>query len=142
MEYSQYDMEYLVSQYEMLEQVYQHPDSLGKERIEKMKLAFDSFDKDGNGNLDRDEAADLLKMHFKDIGINKVPTQEEIDEFFNKLDEDRSNTIEFKEFKVFMLHNVKRQIIKPLADYLRGEGFNLEETGNMWSWSEKAAQRA
>ena len=134
MDYSKIDMEYLVSQYEMLEQVYQHPDSLGKERIEKMKLAFDSFDKDGNGNLDREEAADLLKMHFKDIGINKVPSLEEIDEFFDKLDVDRSNTIEFGEFKIFMLNNVKRQIIKPLADYLKGEGFNLEETGTMWSW--------
>ena len=108
MDYSKIDMEYLVSQYEMLEQVYQHPDSLGKERIEKMKLAFDSFDKDGNGNLDREEAADLLKMHFKDIGINKVPSLEEIDEFFDKLDVDRSNTIEFGEFKIFMLNNVKR----------------------------------
>ena len=92
----------------MLEQVYQHPDSLGKERIEKMKLAFDSFDKDGNGYLDREEAADLLKMHFKDIGINKQPTLEEIDEFFDKLDADKSNTIEFSEFKIFMLSNVKR----------------------------------
>ena len=39
-----------------------------------MRLAFDSFDKDGNGSLDREEVADLLKMHFKEVGINKKPS--------------------------------------------------------------------
>ena len=73
MDYSKFDMEYLVSQYEMMEQVYNHPESFGKERIEKMRLAFDSFDKDGNGALDREEVADLLKKHFQEAGINKKP---------------------------------------------------------------------
>ena len=126
MDYSKFDLEYLVSQYEMMEQVYNHPESFGKERIEKMRLAFDSFDKDGNGYLDRVEVGDLLKKHFQEAGINKKPSQEEIDEFFEKLDEDGSNQIEFQEFKVFMLDNMKRSLLKPLADYLRSEGFNLE----------------
>ena len=54
-------------------QVYDHPESVGRERIEKMRVAFDSFDKDGNGVLDREEITDLLKMHFKETGINKKP---------------------------------------------------------------------
>ena len=33
MDFAQYDMEYLVSQYEMMKQVYKHPESFGKERI-------------------------------------------------------------------------------------------------------------
>ena len=121
----------------MMEQVYNHPESFGKERIEKMRLAFDSFDKDGNGQLDRDEVCDLLKMHFKELGINKKPTQDEIDEFFEKLDEDNSGVVEFEEFKRFMLDNMKRSLIAPLADYLRSEGFRLEETCEKWSWAEK-----
>ena len=53
------------------------------------------------------------------------------------MDEDGSDEIEFKEFKIFMLDNMKRSLIKPLADYLRGEGFNLEEVGEKWSWNSK-----
>ena len=74
MDFSRYDMEYLVAQYEMMMEVYEHPESVGLERIEKMRVAFDSFDKDGNGVLDRDEVTDLLKMHFKETGMNKKPT--------------------------------------------------------------------
>ena len=82
MDFSKYDIEYLVSQYEMMMQVYDHPESFGKERIEKMRVAFDSFDKDGNGVLDREEVTDLLRMHFKETGINKKPTNADVDEFF------------------------------------------------------------
>ena len=46
MDFGKYDMEYLVSQYEMMLQVYEHPESVGRERIEKMRVAYDSFDKD------------------------------------------------------------------------------------------------
>ena len=69
MDFAQYDMEYLVSQYEMMKQVYKHPESFGKERIQKMKVAFDSFDKDGNGVLEREEVTALLKLHFKEHQI-------------------------------------------------------------------------
>ena len=101
-------MEYLVSQYEMMKEVYDHPESVGKERIEKMRVAYDSFDKDGNGVLDRDEVTDLLKMHFKETGINKKPTQADVDEFFNQLDEDHNQSIDFDEFVHFMLHNMRQ----------------------------------
>ena len=88
---------------EMMEEVYSHPESFGKERIAKMKVAFDSFDKDGNGVLDRDEVADLLKMHFKEHGINKQPTKADVDIFFDKLDEDKNDSIDFDEFKIFLI---------------------------------------
>ena len=108
MEYSQYDMEYLVSQYEMMCEVYEHPESVGRERIEKMRVAYDSFDKDGNGYLDRDEVTDLLRMHFKETGINKKPTSADVDSFFETLDEDKNESIDFDEFVHFMLHNMKQ----------------------------------
>ena len=137
MEFSQYDMEYLVSQYEMMMQVYEHPESVGRERIEKMKVAFDSFDKDGNGVLDRSEVEDLLKMHFKETGINKKPTQGDVTEFFNKLDKELNSTINFEEFVHFMLHNMKQQLIMPLHNYLVGEGFNLPKPATVFSWDQQ-----
>ena len=73
-EFEKYDMEYLVSQYEMMQEVYSHPESFGQERLIKMRTAFDSFDKDGNGVLDRTEIDDLLAMHWKETGIQKQPT--------------------------------------------------------------------
>ena len=127
MDFEKYDMEYLVSQYEMMEEVYSHPESFGKERIAKMKVAFDSFDKDGNGVLDRDEVVDLLKMHFKEHGINKQPTKTDVETFFDKLDEDKNDSIDFDEFKIFLIQTMKQQLMKPLSDHLLSVGFNLVE---------------
>jgi Ca2+-binding EF-hand superfamily protein len=120
----------------MMEQVYQHPESFGKERIEKMKVAFDSFDKDGSGDLQKDEVVDLMTVHFKEVGINKKPTNAEVDEFFKEMG-DGSDSIKFEQFKIFMLDNMKRSLIKPLADYLRSEGFHLEEIAEKFSWEQK-----
>ncbi len=126
-----------MSQYEMMLEVYEHPESVGRERIEKMRGAFDSFDKDGNGVLDRDEVADLLKMHFKETGINKKPAKQDVDEFFSQLDEDRNETIEFDEFVDFMLHNMKAQLIMPLHNFLVAEGFSLGTLKTKYSWEKK-----
>lgn len=114
--------------------MYEHPESVGRERIEKMKVAYDSFDKDGNGVLDREEVTDLLKMHFKETGINKKPTQADVDEFFQHLDEDNNNSIDFEEFVSFMLHNMRSQLIMPLHNYLMAEGYNLADIGSKFSW--------
>ena len=134
MDFSQYDMEYLVSQYEMMMQVYEHPESVGRERIEKMRVAFDSFDKDGNGVLEREEVEDLLKMHFKETGINKKPTEKDVQEFFSKIDKESNQTINFEEFVNFMLFNMQQQLIMPLHNYLVSEGFNLPQPAQMFSW--------
>ena len=47
-----------------------------------MRRAFKSYDRDGNGVLDKDEITDLLTNHFKEQGIKKKPTQKDVDEFF------------------------------------------------------------
>ena len=52
LDFEKYDMEYLVSQYEYMVNLYQYPESFGEDRKKKLKLAFDSFDKDGSGYLD------------------------------------------------------------------------------------------
>ena len=64
-------MEYLVAQYEMIGEIYSHPESLGKERLMKIKQAFDSYDKDGNGTLERNECLELFRRHWSETGINR-----------------------------------------------------------------------
>ena len=56
---------------------------MSRDKIETMRRAFKSYDKDGNGVLDRGEVFDLLSNHFKEQGIKKKPTKADVDEFFN-----------------------------------------------------------
>jgi Ca2+-binding EF-hand superfamily protein len=65
---------YLVSQYEMMQEVYSHPDAFGKERLLKIRTAFESYDKDGSGTLDRNEIQDLVRLHWRELGNVKEPT--------------------------------------------------------------------
>eukprot|EP00349_Pseudokeronopsis_sp_Brazil_P001499 CAMPEP_0202962140 /NCGR_PEP_ID=MMETSP1396-20130829/6243_1 /ASSEMBLY_ACC=CAM_ASM_000872 /TAXON_ID= /ORGANISM="Pseudokeronopsis sp., Strain Brazil" /LENGTH=49 /DNA_ID=CAMNT_0049682517 /DNA_START=64 /DNA_END=213 /DNA_ORIENTATION=- len=46
--------------------IYEDDSSIGKEKLNTMKKAFKSYDKDGNGVLDRREVVDLLTNHFKE----------------------------------------------------------------------------
>ena len=124
-EYEKYDMEYLVSQYEMMQEVYSYPDAFGKERLLKLHAAFDSFDMDGNGYLEKNEIQDLLVKHWHESGITKQPSQKDLDEFWTMLDLDGNGKVEFEEFKVFMLKIMKQQIVKPLEDFLKSQGFAL-----------------
>lgn len=126
-DYHKFDMEYLAQQYEFMCELYKHPDSFGKERIEKLRIAFNSFDRDGNGVLDREEVADLLAMNFREGGVSKRPTEAEVNEFFASIDDDDNYEINFEEFKCFMLKNMVDRMIKPLRAYLLAEGFNLED---------------
>ena len=96
-------MEYLAQQYEFMVELYKHPDSFGQERIEKLRIAFKSFDRDGNGVLDRDEVTDLLAMNFKEGGIQKRPSKAEVEAFFKSIDDDDNYEISFEEFKTMML---------------------------------------
>ena len=91
-----------------------------------MKKAFKSYDKDGNGVLDRREVVDLLSNHFKESGIKRKPTKADVDEFFGSLDEDHSGSIDFNEFKHFLIENMRRKLLAPLEGYLRAKGIELE----------------
>ena len=90
-----------------------------------MKKAFKSYDKDGNGVLDRREVVDLLTNHFKEQGIKKKPSKSDIDEFFNNLDEDHSGVIDFEEFKHFLIENMRRKLLAPLQTYLKAKGVEV-----------------
>ena len=55
-----------------------------------MRKAFKSYDKDGNGVLDRNEINDLLVNHFREQGVKKKPSKADVDAFFDQLDDDHS----------------------------------------------------
>ena len=92
-----------------------------------MRRAFKSYDQDGNGVLDRQEINNLLINHFKEQGIKKKPKKEDIDEFFDKLDEDHSGEIDFEEFKEFMISVMHKNLMGPLREYLVLQGIHISD---------------
>jgi len=107
-----------------MKEIYENDEMLGKEKMKTMKKAFKSYDKDGNGVLDRREVVDLLTNHFKENGIKRRPTKEDVDDFFDSLDEDHSGFIDFPEFKHFLIENMRRKLLEPLEDFLKGKGLS------------------
>ena len=81
--FEQYHIEYLAEQYEKLQNLADNKQLVTKDKIETMKKAFKSYDKDGNGVLDKDEIFDLLTNHFKEQGIKKKPTRADVEDFFS-----------------------------------------------------------
>ena len=91
-----------------------------------MRRAFVSYDKDGNGVLDKHEIIDLLTTHFRDQGIKKKPTEEDVQEFFNQLDNDHSGEIEFEEFQDFLIMRMQKNLMKPIKEILVYNGINVD----------------
>ena len=106
--------------------IYENDDCLAHDKLQTMKKAFKSYDKDGNGVLDRREVVDLLTNHFKEEGIKKKPKKADVDEFFNNLDQDHSGVIDFDEFKHFLIENMRRKLLAPLANYLKTKGVEVD----------------
>ena len=124
--FDQYHIEYLAEQYERLQDLADNKALVSKDKIEVMRRAFKSYDKDGNGVLDRDEIIDLLTNHFKEQGIKKKPTMADVDEFFNQLDDDHSGEVEFEEFKDFLVATMHKNLMGPLKEYLTLQGIVLD----------------
>merc|ERR550514_1666972 len=123
--FDQYHIEYLCEQYERLQNLADNKQLVSKDKVETMRRAFKSYDKDGNGVLDRDEVFDLLTNHFREQGIKKKPTKGDVDDFFDKLDEDHSGEIEFNEFKDFLIETMHKNLMGPLREYLVLQGINI-----------------
>ncbi|XP_077987328.1 uncharacterized protein LOC144441933 [Glandiceps talaboti] len=66
------------------------------EETQKLKLAFDKFDKDGNGKITAQELGAVLRS----LGQN--PTEDELTDLISKFDVDGNGTIEFSEFSAKM----------------------------------------
>ena len=58
----------------MIEEIFSHPESLGKERLLKLHQAFESYDKAGNGYLGKNDTKELFKKHWIETGIDRKPT--------------------------------------------------------------------
>ncbi len=83
---------------------------LSQEEIEKCREAFERFDKDGSGTIDAWELKETLKVpnsnffnaiyfnacHHQAMGQN--PSDEEVFQMLNEVDDDGSGGIEFPEF--------------------------------------------
>eukprot|EP01121_Diplochlamys_sp_Union-15-3_P010784 TRINITY_DN3061_c0_g1_i3.p1 TRINITY_DN3061_c0_g1~~TRINITY_DN3061_c0_g1_i3.p1 ORF type:complete len:103 (+),score=24.23 TRINITY_DN3061_c0_g1_i3:119-427(+) len=79
----------------------------------KLKAAFQSYDKDGSGFIDREEAKhfakDLLKIAEKqlktprkDILTPNISLEEYFDKNFSIMDRDGSGQVSYEEFKDFL----------------------------------------
>ena len=91
-----------------------------------MRRAFISYDKDGNGVLDKEEVLDLLTCHFREEGIKKKPTQKDVQDFFDTLDRDHSGEIEFEEFQEFLIMTLQKNLMAPIREILLVNGINVD----------------
>ena len=71
-------------------------DLLSEEEMDVLKEAFAMYDKGNNGQVKRKAFNAILKT------VGKLPTEDELTEFFHEADIDNSGVIEFPEFATFM----------------------------------------
>uniref|UniRef100_A0A8I3P6K6 Troponin C, skeletal muscle n=1 Tax=Canis lupus familiaris TaxID=9615 RepID=A0A8I3P6K6_CANLF len=69
--------------------------------IAEFKAAFDMFDADGGGDISVKELGTVMRM------LGQTPTKEELDAIIEEVDEDGSGTIDFEEFLVMMVRQMK-----------------------------------
>eukprot|EP00930_Biecheleria_cincta_P070323 TRINITY_DN57965_c0_g1_i1.p1 TRINITY_DN57965_c0_g1~~TRINITY_DN57965_c0_g1_i1.p1 ORF type:complete len:616 (-),score=151.25 TRINITY_DN57965_c0_g1_i1:24-1871(-) len=71
-----------------------------EERLAELREVFNLFDEDGNGTLDADELALVMRS----VGL--VPSMQEIKNMIDEVDADGSGSIEWPEFLFLMSRNV------------------------------------
>ena len=76
-------------------------ENLTDEQIAEFKEAFQIFDKDGDGSITTKELGTVMRS----LGQN--PSDDEIRQMIIDVDEDKSETIDFKEFLGLMAKNMK-----------------------------------
>ena len=76
-------------------------ENLTDEQIAEFKEAFQIFDKDGDGSITTKELGTVMRS----LGQN--PSDEEVRQMIEEVDEDKSETIDFKEFLGLMARKMK-----------------------------------
>ena len=96
-------------------------EELSQEQIEEFKEAFLLFDKDGDGTITVFELGTVMRS----LGQN--PTETELQDMINEVDEDGGGSIDFTEFLTMM---VKKMKITDTEDDIR-EAFRVfDKDGN------------
>ena len=75
--------------------------NLTEEQFAEFKEAFQIFDKDGDGSITTKELGTVMRS----LGQN--PSDEEVRQMIEEVDEDKSETIDFKEFLGLMARKMK-----------------------------------
>lgn len=68
------------------------------EVVEEMRRQFNAADKDGNGQLDAEEACQLFARHCCPEGAGEDEVQRTASSLFHQIDTDRSGTLSFDEY--------------------------------------------
>ena len=76
-----------------------------------IKKIFEKFDEDKNGIIDKIELHQLLDFIADKLNTKK-PTIKEVSEYFEKIDLDHSNEINFEEFEIFLKSFTKKDFEK------------------------------
>jgi len=99
------------------------------------KLLFKKYDTDGSGHLDKDEMKVILDSTFKEMGIEKSHSKEEVDDFFKKADANGDGYIQLLEY----VDVVRDSLEKAGLSYEQFE--QMAKSGNIkknWEkWSQK-----
>merc|ERR1712241_1353963 len=107
-------------------------EDLTDEQIAEFKEAFVLFDKDGDGTITTKELATVMRS------LGQHPTESELQDMINEVDEDGNGTIEFNEFLVMMAKKVKENEssddIKEAFKVFDRDGYiSAEELGQVMS---------
>ena len=95
-------------------------DQMTHEQIAKFKKAFSLFDKDGDGTITTKELGTVMRS----LGQN--PTEAELQDMINEVDQDGSGLIDFPEFLTLMSRKMHED-----AEKMRDEFRVFDKDGNV-----------
>jgi len=106
-------------------------ESLSDEMIAEFKMAFDIFDHDGGGDINTNELGRVMKL------LGQSPSKDELDQIVEAVDVDGSGSIDFDEFLIMMVMQLKEEN-KSASDEEVKEIFRLfDKNGdNFLDWDE------
>merc|ERR1712224_2168 len=106
-------------------------ESLSDEMVAEFKMAFDIFDHDGGGDINTNKLGRVMKL------LGQSPSKEELDQIVEAVDVDGSGSIDFDEFLIMMVMQLKEEN-KSASDEEVKEMFRLfDKNGdNFLDWEE------
>jgi len=106
-------------------------EQLSAEMIAEFKMAFDIFDHDGGGDINTNELGRVMKL------LGQSPSKDELDQIVEAVDVDGSGSIDFDEFLIMMVMQLKEEG-KSASDEEVKEIFRLfDKNGdNFLDWDE------